>query len=227
MSAVSHSWLVPFITTLVAAIVLVMVYRFSERKTSRRSVDESIRLLREQEAFFEKRMVKAKSNNIIVRNLLQLRLKETKAELLGLYRRGLQNTLGGAGLPAQGLLIGGNDTLLTPQQIASIEGMVDGLKARSLLESAEDLSLLAEASYYIGRYEDAESAYDRVLRLKPNNPNILYNLACLDLLQGKTDNALGYLKRVIDKDEKFREIVKTNKAFNSVRDDPRFRRLVE
>ena len=126
MNAVSHSWLVPFITTLVIAIALVMVYRFSERKASRRSVDESIRLLREQEAFFEKRMVKAKSDNIITRNLLQLRLKETKAELLELYRQGLQDTLGEVRLPAQGLLIGDDDKLLTPQQIARIEGMVDG-----------------------------------------------------------------------------------------------------
>jgi len=77
------------------------------------------------------------------------------------------------------------------------------------------------------RYDEALTDFNRSLELRTDNPSTLYNLACLSSLQGKTVDALGYLKKAIDKDEKHREMAKTDKDFDNIQDDPRFKKLIE
>ncbi len=80
---------------------------------------------------------------------------------------------------------------------------------------------------YLQRYDDAFADYSRALELKPDDAGILYNLACLFSLWGKTNDALAYLEKAIDKDKKYREMAKTDKDFDNIRDDPRFKKLIE
>ena len=76
------------------------------------------------------------------------------------------------------------------------------------------------------RYDEALADYNRSLELRPDDPAILYNLACLFSLQGKSDDALTYLEKAIHKDRKYREMAKTDKDFDNIRDDPRFKKLI-
>ncbi len=77
------------------------------------------------------------------------------------------------------------------------------------------------------RYEEALADFNRSLELKPDDPDTLYNLACLFSLWGKTDKALTYLEKAIALDESFREQAKTDKNFDNIRDDPRFKKLLD
>ena len=77
------------------------------------------------------------------------------------------------------------------------------------------------------RYGEALADFQRVLELKPDDPHKLYNLAWLFSLWGKTGEALDYLEKTIDGDNKYREMAKTDKDFDNIRDVPRFKKLIE
>ncbi len=80
---------------------------------------------------------------------------------------------------------------------------------------------------YFGRYDEALTDFNRSLELKPYAPNTLYNLACFSSLQGKVDDALTYLEKAIVLDKKNIEDAKTDTDFDNIREDPRFKKLIE
>lgn len=80
---------------------------------------------------------------------------------------------------------------------------------------------------HLERYGEASTDLNRSLEIRPHHPDTLYNLACLFALWGKTDDALAYLEKAIGKDKKQREDAETDKDFDSIRADPRFRKLIE
>ena len=77
------------------------------------------------------------------------------------------------------------------------------------------------------RYEEALADYNRALELKPDDTSTLFNLACLFSLWRKNDDALHNLEKAIYLDNKYREMAKTDKDFDNIRDDPRFKKLME
>ena len=77
------------------------------------------------------------------------------------------------------------------------------------------------------KYDEALVDFNRSLELNPDNPEIFYNLACLFSLWGKIDEALAYLGKAIALNEKSREKAKTDTDFDNIRDDPRFKKLME
>jgi len=79
----------------------------------------------------------------------------------------------------------------------------------------------------LNRYEEALADFNRSLELRPDHPATLYNLACLFSLWGKVDEALDNLEKAIKGDEKYREMAKTDKDFDNIREDPRFKKLIE
>jgi len=79
----------------------------------------------------------------------------------------------------------------------------------------------------LGRYDEALADYNRSLELRPDDPGTFYNIACLFSLWGKTDDALDYLEKAIALDKKSREMAKTDKDFDNIREDPRFKKLIE
>jgi tetratricopeptide (TPR) repeat protein len=76
------------------------------------------------------------------------------------------------------------------------------------------------------KYDEALADFNRSLELRPDHPSTLYNLACLLSLWGKPNDALTYLKKAIDKDKQCQEDAKTDKDFDNIKDDPRFKKLV-
>jgi len=77
------------------------------------------------------------------------------------------------------------------------------------------------------RYEESLADFNRSLELKPDDPGTIYNVACLFSLQRKTDDALAYLEKAIKSNEKYREMAKTDNDFDNIREDPRFKKLIE
>lgn len=77
------------------------------------------------------------------------------------------------------------------------------------------------------KYNDALADYNRSLELRPDDPDTFFNLACLFSLQGKTGDALAYLEKAIEKDKKAREMAKTDNDFDNIREDSRFKKLIE
>ncbi len=75
-----------------------------------------------------------------------------------------------------------------------------------------------------GRYDEAMRMLLAGLETKPDNPAILYNLACAEALAGYSDAALEHLNAAVTGDEVFREPAQTDRDLDSIRDDPRFPR---
>ncbi len=76
------------------------------------------------------------------------------------------------------------------------------------------------------RYDEALADLNRSKGLEPDDVNTFYNLACLFSLWGKTDDALAYLKKAIGKAKEYREVARTDKDFDNIRDDPGFTKLL-
>jgi tetratricopeptide (TPR) repeat protein len=94
-------------------------------------------------------------------------------------------------------------------------------------DDADTLSNRGKTYARLGRYDEALADFNRSLELKPDNPDTIYDLACVFSLEGKTDDAVAYLEKAISKDKKYREDAKTDKDFDNIREDPRFKKLIE
>jgi tetratricopeptide (TPR) repeat protein len=77
------------------------------------------------------------------------------------------------------------------------------------------------------KYGEALADYNSSLELKLDQPSTLYNVACLLSLWGKTDDALTYLEKAIERDGKYRQMAKTDKDLDNIRDDIRLKKLME
>jgi hypothetical protein len=58
----------------------------------------------------------------------------------------------------------------------------------------------------------------------PDNPNVLYNTACMEALAGEHDAALEHLARAVELEPRGREWARSDADLDSIRDDPRFPR---
>jgi hypothetical protein len=56
---------------------------------------------------------------------------------------------------------------------------------------------------------------------------LVYNLACSDALSGHTAAAIDHLRRAVDASEKFRANAREDSDFDSIRDEPSFKALID
>ena len=68
-----------------------------------------------------------------------------------------------------------------------------------------------------GRYDEAKRILLEALELRPDSPQILYNLACAEALGGEPEAALEHLNAAVEVDEIFREHAQTETDFDSIR----------
>jgi tetratricopeptide (TPR) repeat protein len=101
---------------------------------------------------------------------------------------------------------------------------VGGLPGEAFEISAWESVFPAFPDLKAGRYEEAMQMLREGLETKPDNPAILYNLACAEALAGYSDAALEHLNAAVAGDEVFREPAQTDGDLASIRDDPRFPR---
>lgn len=77
------------------------------------------------------------------------------------------------------------------------------------------------------RYEDAQSYYDRALRVNPDGIFAMYSKARCYILQGKLNESLNLIEKIYALKSGYKEIVKTDPDFNKIRTYERFRKLTE
>jgi uncharacterized Ntn-hydrolase superfamily protein len=99
---------------------------------------------------------------------------------------------------------------------------------RRLLELHTRMALVLETT---GLYERREwgaaiAATQASLERFPDDPLLLYNLACYESLDGRREDALAHLGRALSADPAMRETARADSDFAAIADEPQFRALV-
>jgi hypothetical protein len=100
--------------------------------------------------------------------------------------------------------------------------VVGGTVGEAFTPSPWESWLEARPAYDAGDYVAAAAILERALERHPDNPNILYNLACCEALAGRADDALGHLSRAAELDARLRGWARDDSDLDSIRGDPRF-----
>lgn len=82
----------------------------------------------------------------------------------------------------------------------------------------------------LGRYDEAYSSFEKALKLKPNSGGTYYNRAFYYLSLGDRDAAIADLQQAIKSSSYYvslREVAKTDPDFDPLREDDRFKQLME
>ncbi len=81
--------------------------------------------------------------------------------------------------------------------------------------------------YQAGRYEEAADRARPLVDAHPEYPMLAYNLACVESLAGRKDDAIEHLRQAAEKSERMRKFAAGDSDLDAIRDDPRFKELVE
>jgi hypothetical protein len=82
------------------------------------------------------------------------------------------------------------------------------------------------AAYEAGRYEEVIGPMRELAEAHPEYPALVYNLACLESLTGRTADALEHLRRALERSPRLGELAKTDSDLDAIRDDPAFAELL-
>ena len=82
------------------------------------------------------------------------------------------------------------------------------------------------ALYQAGEYAEAADRGRVLVEAHPEYPALLYNLACVESLAGRTDDALEHLRRSVELSERSRAFAKGDSDFDAIRDEPAFKELI-
>ena len=80
--------------------------------------------------------------------------------------------------------------------------------------------------YQAGRYEEAADRASALVAAHPEYPMLAYNLACVESLAGRKDDAIEHLRQAAEKSERMREFAAGDSDLDAIRDDPRFKELM-
>ncbi|AFY70375.1 Tetratricopeptide TPR_1 repeat-containing protein [Thalassoporum mexicanum PCC 7367] len=115
------------------------------------------------------------------------------------------------------------------QQIQENRGKIELILKNnpSLLLTANDHIQLGVSLYFEGKLEEAIDSYDKAIEIKPNYAVLYYDRGGLYSLQGNVIKAIQDLKKAIELDSTHLNMVKTDKDFDNIRDDDRFKALIQ
>jgi tetratricopeptide (TPR) repeat protein len=82
------------------------------------------------------------------------------------------------------------------------------------------------ALYQAGEYAEAADRGRVLVEAHPEYPALFYNLACVESLAGRTNDALEHLRRSVEMSERSRAYAKGDSDFDAIRDEPAFKELV-
>ena len=103
-------------------------------------------------------------------------------------------------------------------------------RARRTLElnpgDVRALYLGASALNIVGRSSEAKEWGERALALEPDEPSVLYNVACMYALEGEHDRALDLLERAVLPGMANRIWVEHDSTLDSLRELPRFKAYI-
>ncbi|MEX1097702.1 MAG: tetratricopeptide repeat protein [Planctomycetales bacterium] len=101
---------------------------------------------------------------------------------------------------------------------------------RADAEQPDDLSVLMGMAWCFKRTDrlpQAIECMERAYRASPDEPIVLYNLACYHALAGDKPQALSWLGRAIRMDRSLRKLIPEERDFDRLRHDPDFQFIVE
>ena len=104
---------------------------------------------------------------------------------------------------------------------------IGGARGEPFRVSPWEFAFAGTPAYKAKRYDEAEVLLREGLELHPGNPSLLYDLACLDALQGRVDEALEHLRTALEAQPKFKEYATKDPDLEAIRDDPRFVEVVQ
>jgi tetratricopeptide (TPR) repeat protein len=81
--------------------------------------------------------------------------------------------------------------------------------------------------YTSGDYEKAIEVMAPIVAEHPEYPGLLFNLACLESLSGRKDDAVAHLGTAIELAPRFKDMAKTDSDFDVIRDEAGFKELVD
>jgi tetratricopeptide (TPR) repeat protein len=84
----------------------------------------------------------------------------------------------------------------------------------------------AMQAYNAGDFETALERIQQVLAREPNDVLSLFNAACFEARLGRTDDAIEHLRLAIEQNELAVDQARGDEDFDSIREDPRFKKLV-
>ena len=107
------------------------------------------------------------------------------------------------------------------------EAYHDALEAfeQAIAERPNDVAVLLGMAWCYkrtGRLPHAIAATQQAYRACPDEPVILYNLACYFALRGNKSRALSWLGRALRKDGALRRLIPGESDFDRIRSDPDF-----
>jgi adenylate cyclase len=108
-------------------------------------------------------------------------------------------------------------------------------KARRLIDERLELNPDDARACQLGatmsaNLKDGDAATDyarRALTINPDDPLLLYNISCMHALLGNPNEALNCLEKAVDKGYGQKDWVEHDTDLDSLRDLPRFQRIVE
>jgi tetratricopeptide (TPR) repeat protein len=99
---------------------------------------------------------------------------------------------------------------------------VGGRPAQPFRISSWEYSRRAEARVKDGDREAAVGIMEELLAERPDDPVVLYDVACFESLAGRRDAALGHLRRALEADPSLREYARDDSDLDPIRGDPAF-----
>ena len=80
--------------------------------------------------------------------------------------------------------------------------------------------------YQEGKYDEAADRGRELVEGHPEYAGPLYNLACVESLAGRKDDAVKHLRMSIERSEQFRSMAAEDSDFDPIREEPGFKELV-
>lgn len=99
-------------------------------------------------------------------------------------------------------------------------------EAASQPRNADDFYDQGVFALNIGNFSEAASFFEKALRLRPDEPHLLYTLAATHAQTGSIDQALDYLKRSIQIQPKFRSQALNDSDFSDLKENRQFLELM-
>jgi hypothetical protein len=80
--------------------------------------------------------------------------------------------------------------------------------------------------YESGRYAEAADMGLELIRARPDQAFLYYNVSCCESLAGRDDDAVEHLRRAIEMWDGCRRMAERDSDFDPIRDRPAFRSLI-
>jgi tetratricopeptide (TPR) repeat protein len=81
--------------------------------------------------------------------------------------------------------------------------------------------------YEAGEYAEAADRGRELVEAHPEYGGLLYNLACVESLAGRTSDAIEHLRLAVERSETSRAYAREDSDFDPIRDEPAFKELIE